>query len=206
MMDRRRLIRRMAGAATLAVSGAWLAGCSDEKSKVQFHSVDITGANYAKNFDLIDFNGKERTLADYKGDVVAVFFGYTHCPDVCPTTLAELAQVRKKLGSRGGRFQVLFVSLDPERDTPAVLKSYLGAFDRSFVGLYTPSVDDLPKLAKSFKIFYQKVDGKGADNYSVDHSAATFIYDPKGRLRLFSPNDNSVADVTSDVELLLKGA
>ena len=200
------MIRHVAGAAALAASGGLLAGCSDAKSKVQFHSVDITGASYAKNFDLTDINGKERTLADYKGDVVAVIFGYTHCPDVCPTTLAELAQVRKKLGSRGDKFQVLFVSLDPERDTPAVLKSYLGAFDKTFVGLYTPSVSDLPRLAKSFKIFYQKVDSKGSDNYSVDHSAATFIYDPKGRLRLFSPNDNSVANVTSDVELLLKGA
>jgi protein SCO1/2 len=206
MMDRRRLIRRVAGAAALAASGGFLVACSDAKSKVQFHSVDVTGASYAKNFDLTDFNGKERTLADYKGDVVAVFFGYTHCPDVCPTTLAELAQVRKKLGSQSDKFQVLFVSLDPERDTPTVLKSYLGAFDKSFVGLYTPSISDLPKLAKSFKIFYQKVDGKASDGYSVDHSAATFIYDPQGRLRLYSPNDNSVANMTSDVKLLLKGA
>lgn len=200
------MMRRAAGSAVLALSGGWLAACSDAKNKVQFHSVDITGASYAKGFDLTDFNGKERTLADFKGDVVAVFFGYTHCPDVCPTTLAELARVRRDLGAQGDKFQVLFVSLDPERDTPAILKSYVGAFDKSFLALYPASPADLPKLAKSFKIFYQKVDGKTPDSYTLDHSAATFIYDPKGRVRLFSPNATPVADMVSDVKLLLKGA
>lgn len=196
----------MAAAGFLApvLAGA-LAGCS-AKSSAHFNAVDVSGASYAKGFKLVDAAGATRTLKDWRGDVVAVFFGYTHCPDVCPTTLAELAQVRRKLGAEAGKFQVLFISLDPERDTPQVLKTYTAAFDPSFVGLTTRSVAEVPALAKSYKIFYQKVDKGDGSPYTLDHSTGTFIYDPKGRLRLFARDENTTDQLAGDIRQLLKGA
>ncbi len=193
---RRRLL--LSGAAALA-----LAAC--DSSAPQFTSIDITGADYATDFSLTDQNGVTRTLADFKGKVVVVFFGFTQCPDVCPTSLSELAQARKLLGADGERLQGLFVSVDPERDTPEVMKAYMASFDPSFLALYA-SPGELPELAKRFKIYYKKVPGSTPDNYSMDHSAGSYIYDPQGRVRLYFRYGSGAQAMADDVKHLLRGA
>ena len=194
------------GAAGVLATGALLSACSKGPAAAQFHSVDITGVDYAGNFHLTDFNGQARTLADFEGKVVVIFFGYTQCPDVCPTTLMELAQVKQALGADGEKLQVLFVSLDPERDTPEVLKAYMAAFDPDFVGLVPGSEQDLQKLTREFKIFYERVDGSAPDTYTIDHTAASYVYDPKGRLRLFARYGASTEDLAEDFKQLMAGA
>ena len=144
----------------------------------------MTGATFGRDFNLLDTNGKPRTLADYRGKAVVIFFGYTQCPDVCPTTLAELAEVMKKLGPEADRVQVLFVTVDPERDTPDLLSKYVPAFDPRFAGLYGDAAAT-ERVAKEFKIIYQKQPGATPGSYTVDHSAGTYIFDPQGRLRLY---------------------
>jgi protein SCO1/2 len=189
---------------TLAVAlptGALLTACISP-----FHGVDITGAPYAKDFHLTDFDGKPRALADFRGKAVVMFFGYVHCPDVCPTTLIDMRLVKEKLGPDGDKLQVLFVTVDPERDTPEMLKAYMGAFDSSFLGLYAGSPDKLAALAREFKIYYKKVEGKTPGTYTVDHTASSYIYDPKGRLRLSSRYQTPVDNVAEDVRRLLAGA
>lgn len=203
-MKRRIALKNIAYCALLAGAALGFSACSPDKPA--FHGTDITGVDYAKDFALTDFDGKPRTLAEFKGKAVVVFFGYTHCPDVCPTTMSELAQVRQALGAEGDKLQVLFISVDPERDTPEVLKAYMQAFDPSFLALYADSPDKLVALAKDFKVFYQKVDGKEPGRYSVDHSAASYAYDPQGRLRLFIRYGTPVQDLTNDIKLLLGGA
>ena len=193
---RRRLL--LSGVAALA-----LAAC--DSSAPQFTSIDITGADYATDFSLTDQNGVTRTLADFKGKVVVVFFGFTQCPDVCPTSLSELAQARKLLGADGERLQGLFVSVDPERDTPEVMKAYMASFDPSFLALYA-SPGELPELAKRFKIYYKKVPGSTPDNYSMDHSAGSYIYDPQGRVRLYFRYGSGAQAMADDVKHLLRGA
>ena len=179
---------------------ALLAGCGGSAPK--FKNTDITGAGYGKALSLIDQNGKPRTLADFRGKVVLLFFGYTHCPDVCPTTLAELAQVMKLLGADADRAQVLFVTVDPERDTPAVLSKYVTAFDPRFVGLYGDTAATR-RAAKEFKVFYEKHKGAVPGEYSMDHSAGTYVIDPKGRLRLFVGTGRAGADLAHDIRTLL---
>jgi protein SCO1/2 len=180
-----------------------ISGCTD--SKPQFASIDITGADYAKDFALADHNGQMRSIKDFAGKVVVVFFGFTQCPDVCPTSMAELAEIKKMLGADGGRLQGLFISLDPERDTPEVLKAYMGNFDPSFLAL-RPTLEQLPQLAKDFKIFYKKVEGKTPGSYTLDHSAGSYIFDPQGRVRLYSRYGSGVPALAADVQLLLKGS
>lgn len=180
-----------------------MSGCTD--SKPQFASIDITGADYAKDFALADHNGQMRSIKDFAGKVVVVFFGFTQCPDVCPTSMAELAEIKKMLGADGGRLQGLFISLDPERDTPQVLKAYMGNFDPSFLAL-RPTLEQLPQLAKDFKIFYKKVEGKTPGSYTLDHSAGSYIFDPQGRVRLYSRYGSGVPALAADVQLLLKGS
>lgn len=159
-----------------------LAACG--QNKPQFSSVDLTGADYAKDFQLPDQDGKLRSLKEFQGKVVVLFFGYTQCPDVCPTTLTELAQVKKLLGADGDKLQGVFVTVDPERDTPAVLKAYMANFDPGFIALRgTP--EQLAATAKDFKVFYKKAEGKTPTSYSMDHSAASYVYDTKGQLRLY---------------------
>jgi protein SCO1 len=177
-----------------------LAACGLDKP--QFNSTDITGADYGKSLQLPDFTGKLRTLADFKGEVVVVFFGYTQCPDVCPTTLAEMKDVKAKLGDQGKRLQVLFVTVDPERDTPELLANYVTAFDPTFLGLRGDS-DATAKVAKDFKVFYQKVPGKSPDTYSVDHSAGSYIFDTQGRLRLFVRYGQPADKIAADIKTLL---
>jgi protein SCO1 len=167
-----------------------------------FKAVDITGANYAGDFSLESASGGRRTLADYRGKVVVIFFGFTQCPDVCPTTLTDLAEVRKRLGADADRLQVIFVTIDPERDTAAVLSQYVPGFDPSFVALYgTP--EQTAKTAKEFKIFYQKVPGKTATSYTMDHTAGSYVIDRDGRVRLFIRHGASVDDIVSDLRKLL---
>ncbi len=180
-----------------------LSACSE--TKPQFSSIDITGADYARDFALTDHNGQLRSLKDFQGKVVVVFFGYTQCPDVCPTSMAELAEIKKMLGPDGDRLQGLFVSLDPERDTQDVLKAYMGNFDPTFLAL-RPDLDKLPQLTKDFKIFYKKVDGKTPGSYTLDHSAGSYIFDPQGRVRLYSRYGSGAAALAADIRLLLKNS
>lgn len=176
-----------------------LAGCNG--SGPSFKNTDITGAGYGKDFTLTDHTGKTRTLADFRGKVVVVFFGYTHCPDVCPTTLADLKVAREQLGEDGKRVQVLFVTVDPERDTRELLSNYVPAFDPSFLGLYGDPAATA-RVAKEFRVFYQKVPGKTPDSYTVDHTAGSYVFDPQGRLRLLVRPGN-VPNLVADLKTLL---
>jgi protein SCO1 len=201
-MNKRQTLQRMAAAALL-VSTGFLGACSE--SKPSFSAVDITGADYAKGFELNDHNGKVRHLTDFNGKVVLMFFGYTQCPDVCPTTMSDMAEIKKTLGADGERLQVLFVTVDPERDTPELLKAYMENFDQSFLALYAPP-KKLEELTKDYKIYYKKVEGSTPTSYSMDHSAGSYIYDPKGQLRLFSRYGTPKDVLTKDLQTLLKGA
>ncbi|WP_324780196.1 SCO family protein [Thiobacillus sedimenti] len=189
-------------AALCAAAAFVLAGCQPASHAPSFKATDITGATFGRDFRLTDHNGHVRSLVDFRGKVVALFFGYTHCPDVCPTTLADFAAALKQLGPQAAQVQVLFVTLDPERDTPALLRQFVPAFDPSFLGMYTDS-GALAALANEFKVVYQKTSVKGADDYLIDHSAGTYVYDPKGNLRLLIPYGSSAADIAHDLKALL---
>jgi protein SCO1/2 len=179
-----------------------LAGCGGQAEKPAFKLTDVTGASFGKSLELTDHNGQRRTLADFKGKVITLFFGFTHCPDVCPTTLNEMAVVMKELGADAARVQVLFVSVDPERDTAEVLKNYVPVFNPSFLGL-TGSSDEVARAAKEFKIFYQKQKLQGGA-YTMDHSAGTYILDTEGRLRLFAQYGAGAPALLHDIRQLLK--
>jgi protein SCO1/2 len=181
---------------------AFLVACGENKP--QFSSVDLTGADYARDFSLPDQNGQVRSLKEFQGKVVVLFFGYTQCPDVCPTTMTELAQVKKMLGADGDKLQVVFVTVDPERDTSDVLKGYMANFDPTFIALRgTP--EQVAAIAKDFKVFYKKTEGKTPTSYSMDHSAASYVYDTKGQLRLYTRYGSGAQALASDIKLLLKG-
>jgi protein SCO1/2 len=194
---RRAFLRALLAGMLLAL----FAAC-DSTSTPAFQLTDVTGAKFARDFQLIDHTGKPRTLADFKGKVVVLFFGFTHCPDACPTTMAELAGALKMLGKDAARVQVLFVTVDPARDTPQVLAQYVPAFDPSFLGLYGDA-EATARTAKEFKVIYQKQQQSGA-SYSVDHSAGTFLFDPAGRLRLFGQYGQGAGVFAHDIQLLLK--
>ncbi len=162
----------------------------------------MTGADYAKGFALVDHNGKARTLEDFRGKVVVVFFGFTRCPDICPTTLVELKGVMQKLGADADKVQVLFITLDPERDTQKVLAQYVPAFDSRFLGLYGDGPTTL-KTAKDFKVFYEKRSGSTPDSYTIDHTAASYTFDQQGRLRLYVKYDQ-IGTLVDDIRTLLK--
>jgi len=170
--------------------------------KPAFKAIDITGAEYAQGLDLADPDGKRRTLAEFKGKVVVVFFGFTHCPDVCPTTLVELAAVKKQLGADGERVQGVFVTVDPERDTPELLKAYVDNFDKGFVALRgTP--EETRAVAKQFKVFYIKVPGKTDTSYTVDHTAGSYVFDATGKIRLFTRYGSGAEALAHDLKILL---
>jgi len=173
-----------------------------EQKPDAFHATDISNAGFGKSFELVDHHRQLRTLEDFRGKVVVMFFGFTHCPDVCPTTLSELAAVLGKLGDQAKRVQVLFVTVDPERDTPEVLAGYVTAFNPDFIGL-TGSAEQIATVAREFKIFYQKTEGSRPDMYSVDHSAGTFVFDPQGRLRLYVRYGQDGDAIASDILRLL---
>ena len=196
-MKRRTLVQSIAVGAAVVT----LAACSPDKP--QFRAIDITGAEYARDFQLTDHNGQPRTIKDFAGKVVVVFFGFTQCPDVCPTALAELAEVKRTLGKDGDRLQGIFVTVDPDRDTPEVLKGYMANFDPSFLALRgTP--EQLAAMAKDFKVYYKKVDGKTPTSYSMDHSAGSFVYDTQGRIRLYTRYGSGAQALADDIRLLLK--
>ena len=184
---------------------ALVAGCdrtAGDRGRPTFHFTDITGAEFARKLELTDTDGKPRSLADWRGKVIVVFFGYTQCPDVCPTTMAELAQIRTQLGADGDRLQTVFVTIDPERDTPEVLKAYVANFGPNVVAL-RGDAGQTAAAAKEFKVFYAKVPGKTAGSYTMDHSAASFVFDPAGRVRLFVPYGADTKLLTGDVKQLL---
>jgi protein SCO1/2 len=185
----------------IALVALMLAACGPQGPK--FQASDVTGASFGRDFALTDHTGKPRTLADFRGKAVVVFFGYTQCPDVCPTTLAALAETMKQLGPDADRVQVLFVTVDPERDTRELLAQYVPAFDRRFLGLFGDA-DATARVAKEFKIVYQKQPGTSPGNYTIDHSAGTYVFDPQGRLRLFVGLTQGPDVFTHDLRELLR--
>ena len=203
-MQRRFAIKYAAATAVSMGVMALLTACSDKAPT--FSSIDVTGADYAKDFELTDHNGQVRHLSDFKGKVVVIFFGYTQCPDVCPTSMVELAEVKKLLGKDGERLQGLFVTVDPARDTPEVLKAYMGSFDRTFLALYATSPDKLMQLANDYKVYYKKVEGSTPTSYTMDHSAGSYVYDSKGQLRLFTRYGTGPKVLADDIGQLFKGA
>jgi protein SCO1/2 len=193
MRLRRRLM--LSGAA-----GLLLASCDGRAPA--FRNTDVTGADFGKGFELTDHWGQTRRLEDFRGKVLAVFFGFTHCPDVCPSTLAEMAEVMARLGPRADQLQVVFITVDPERDTQALLAEYVPAFHPSFIGL-RGDLEATARTAKSFRVFFQKVKGKTPESYTIDHTAGSYIYDRTGRLRLFVRHGAGADPILADVRRLL---
>ena len=191
---RRHLLLACGGLAALA-----LAAC-DKVLPASYNGVDITGASYAQDFRLTDPDGRERTLADFKGKAVMMFFGFTQCPDVCPTALVRAAEIKRLLGAQGDRLQVIFVTVDPERDLPVVLKAYTQAFDASFIGLYG-DLQRTAETAKAFKVFYKKV--PTGSSYTMDHSAFSYVFDPKGKIRLVLRHEQSAEECAQDLRQIL---
>lgn len=186
----------------LCLIGAILVLAACQKSPQTFHNTDITGVDYGKNFSLTDHTGKQRTLSDFKGKAVVLFFGYTQCPDVCPTTLAELAGAMKQLGPQAEKVQVIFVTVDPERDTQELLAQYAPAFDPRFLGM-RGDLSATQQIAKDFKVFFQKNLGKQPGTYTIDHTGAAYVFDPQGRLRLFMRNGQPVQTIVDDLKIIL---
>ncbi len=200
-------MKRSCHALIALLAAAALAGCDKLGlpgfSQSGFTGVDITGAEYGRELALPDAEGRARTLADFRGKVTVVFFGYTQCPDVCPTTMAELARIKQAMGADGERVQGVFVSVDPERDTPEVLKAYLASFDPGFVAL-RGSPEQTAAAAREFKVFYAKVPGKTAGNYTVDHTAGSYVFDAKGQLRLFERYGTPADALAADLRRVMK--
>lgn len=202
-MLKRNTLKTIAACALLVSAGGMLTACS--KGKPEFRGVDISEVDYARDFPLPDHNGQPRSIKDFSGKVVVVFFGYTQCPDVCPTTMQEMAEVKRMLGKDGDRLQAIFVTVDPERDTADMLKAYMGNFDPSFLALRgTP--EQTAAVAKDFKIYYKKVDGKTPTSYTMDHSAGSYIYDTQERLRVYYRYGSGVEALAADVRTLLDEA
>jgi len=196
-MNSRRFLFSLAAAGMLA-----LAGCERAAPPHHFNAIDLTGAEYARQLSLPDFDGRPRTLADFKGKVTAIYFGYTQCPDACPTTLAELASVAKALGPDAARLQVVFITVDPSRDTAVLLKNYVTNFRPDFLALRGDE-KQTKATADEFKIFYEKVPGKTADSYTIDHISGVYLFDPQGRVRLFAKQDLDAGLLTDDIKALL---
>ena len=189
----------------LALSVALLAACGGGgDASPKFNATDVSGADWGRELNLTDHNGKPRTLADFKGKVVILFFGFTQCPDICPTTLGASAAALNLLGSDADKVQVLFVTLDPARDTPEVLAKYAPAFNPSFLGLYG-TTEATAAAAKEFKVFFQKAPGATPDSYTIDHTAASYAIDPQGRLRLYIKHGETPEQMAADIKLLLAG-
>lgn len=187
---------------TAVVLTTCLISCSPAKQPVELFGTDITGADFANTLNLTDHTGKQRQLADFQGKAVALFFGYTHCPDVCPTTMVDLASAMKLLGKRSDEVQVLFVTLDPERDTQQVLAQFVPSFNPGFLGLYgTP--EQTAETAKNFKIFYAKQVEAGKSGYTIDHSAGVYAFDKKGKIRVYFRFGQKPAEIAHDLEQIL---
>ncbi len=197
---RRRLLAVGAGAGLAAALPALLIGCDRKATAPSFHGINISGVGYGRDFQLKDPDGKVRALADFRDRVVLIFFGFTQCPDVCPTALTRAQQVRQALGKDASRLQVIFVTVDPERDTAALLRQYTGAFDPDFLGL-RPEPAELQAVAEEFRVTYRKV--PTGSSYTMDHTALSYLYDPKGRLRLAIRHDMPADQLAGDVLTLL---
>ncbi|OGB26680.1 MAG: hypothetical protein A3I66_03835 [Burkholderiales bacterium RIFCSPLOWO2_02_FULL_57_36] len=189
---------------TLLILAFLLAACDKADPPQKFSAVDITGSPWGKDFHLTDHNGQARSVADFKGKAVVLFFGYTNCPDMCPMTMYKLAMAMEKLGKDAERVQVLFVTLDPKRDTPKILKQYAPAFHPSFLGMVGDE-QTTQEIAKEFKIFYQHQKPGENGFYTVDHMGPSFVFDPQGRLRLFIADQHSADMIAQDLRTLLKG-
>ncbi|MFC4486773.1 SCO family protein [Tepidiphilus baoligensis] len=177
-----------------------LAACEQATTTASFHATEIRDASFGRELQLPDTEGRLRTLADFRGEVVAVYFGFLQCPDVCPTALSRAVAVKQLLGEDGKRFRVVFITVDPERDTPEVVRAYLDAFDPSFVGL-VGSPEEVARTAKEFRVYYRKV--PTGSSYTMDHTATTFVYNAHGKLRLAVPHALSAEDFAADVRRLL---
>ena len=186
------------GTALLMLS---LIGCVP--SQPGFKNTDVTGSDCCSDFRLTDHKGRVRTLADFRGKAVVMFFGYTQCPDVCPTTMMEMTAVLQQLGADAQRVQMLFVTVDPERDTRELLSNYVPAFDPSFIGLYG-DLETTARTAKEFRVFYQKQPGSTPTSYTVDHTAGSYVFDPQGKVRLFARYGDGGANLAADLRVLLK--
>ncbi|MDQ5896272.1 MAG: hypothetical protein QG612_358 [Pseudomonadota bacterium] len=206
--SRRQLLRRAPAALALlgATGSVLLSGCERSPSASTFKSLDITGADYARQLALTDARTEQPfLLSNLKGKVAVVFFGYTQCPDVCPTTLTALAETQRLLGADGARLVGVFVTLDPKRDTAALMKAYVGSFSPDWVPL-RGSADEIAAAAKEFKIFYREVPGKTESSYTVDHTAASFVFDPQGKVRLYVRHNTPPAELAADIRTLLTSA
>lgn len=203
-MDRiRRRLNVLALSAPALLAAPLLSACQQKAAPAAaFKGIDITGAEYAKAFDLPDTEGKRRSLADFKGKVTVVFFGFTQCPDVCPTTMLELAEVKKAMGADGAKVQGIFISVDPERDTPELLKAYVSNFNPDFVAL-RGTLEETKATAKAFKVFFAKVPGKTKGHYTVDHTAGSYVFDAKGQIRLFTRYGTGADALKHDLQLLV---
>ena len=196
-------MKKLMTIALVAALAVLSAGCDKLKDKTPaFHNTDVTGVDYAKGFTLTDHTGKQRTLEDFRGKLVVMFFGFTQCPDVCPTTMSEMATVMKELGPSAADVQVLFVTVDPERDTQDLLSHYVPAFDKRFIGLYG-TAEQTAKVAKDFKVFYAKQPGGVPGSYTVVHSAGSYVFDRQGQLRLFIRHNQGPAIIAHDLRQLL---
>ncbi len=198
----RRFLSTLAMATLAALLPVALSACDAAKPSA-YKAIDITGAEYAQDLGLADTEGRVRHIAEFKGKLVVVFFGFTQCPDVCPTTMLELAEVKKALGADGDKVQGVFVSIDPERDTPEVLKAYVANFSPDFIALHG-SLDETKAIAKRFKVFYAKVPGKTEGSYTMDHTAGSYVFDTQGKVRLFTRYGSGAEALKHDLQLLLK--
>jgi len=203
LMKKRDVLRKIAAGVYFVWATGQLAACSEKGPA--FTAIDLTGADYAKDFALTDHNGQLRTLKDFQGKIVMMFFGYTQCPDVCPTSMSEMATIRQLLGKDGDRVQCLFVTVDPERDKPEMLKEYMQAFDPTFLAL-VPTPEQLVPLAKDYKVYYKKVDGPTPTSYTMDHTAGSYVYDTHGKLRLFTRYGTQPELTAADLRILLQQA
>ena len=201
-MNKRNAIKSVAACALLAGATVLFSACSEKK--VEFRGIDVTGAEYARDLPLTDHNGQQRRLQDFRGKAVVVFFGYTQCPDVCPTNLLGMAEVMRQLGPDADKVQVLFITVDPERDTQALLAEYVPAFDKRFAGLYG-DVETTAAVARDFKVFYQKQGDTKGMAYTIDHSTGTYVFDPQGRLRLYVKHGEKPEVIAGDLRKLLAG-
>lgn len=186
----------------LVLLACFLVACGHSQAPAKLYGADIAGADFVGDFDLLDHHGAKRQLTDYQGKVVVLFFGYTHCPDVCPTAMADMAKMMKLLGSDANQVQVLFVTLDPERDSQQVLAKYVPSFDERFVGLYG-NAQQTAEVAKIYKVFFEKKDVAGKSGYTIDHSAGAFVFDKAGKVRIYFRNGQKPNEMASDLKQLL---
>lgn len=195
-------VKHLLKAICLVLLFSWLSACKPTGETNKFVSTNITGADFAKTLDLTDHTGKHRTMADFKGKVVALFFGYTHCPDVCPTTMHDLKLAMNLLGDKSDEVQVLFVTVDPERDTQEVLAQFVPAFDKRFIGL-RGSMQETAETLGNFKVYYAKVEAQGKGGYTIDHSAGMYLFDKLGKIRLYAEYGEKPADIANDIKQIL---